>query len=280
MARSDWKRPALESLDPSLRRIRMTVSYHGSKYSGWQKQSNAISVAEVIEQCVQQMIGEKVEIVGSGRTDSGVHALAQVCHMDIANPNIRAEKFSLALNRLLPKDIRILKSDEVDGSFHARFTTMARMYRYYFKREAEMTAFDDQLVAKVKQFPSLELLNAYATCIQGTHDFTTFTASGDICPSKWRDIYESYWSYEYDRFSHQLLTYTICGNAFLYKMVRSLVGSMMEFAAKNVTKEEFLSILDSKERIRCGRTAAACGLYLYKISYDPQEYAWFEEDNV
>ena len=129
MARCDWRRPDLEPLDSSLRRIRMTVSYHGSNYSGWQRQVNATSVAQIIEEKVLEMIGEQVEVIGSGRTDSGVHALGQVCHMDITNKRIQAEKFSLALNRLLPKDIRIMESSEVDGSFHARYTTMARMYR-------------------------------------------------------------------------------------------------------------------------------------------------------
>ncbi len=276
MARSDWKRPDLEPLASNLRRIRMTVSYHGSHYSGWQKQSNAKAVAEIIEEKVKEMIDEDVQVVGSGRTDSGVHALGQVCHMDIANTRVNAQKFAPALNRLLPADIRILDSSEVDGTFHARFTTMARMYRYYYKRESEMTAFDEQLVAKVKQFPDLGLLNAYAQLLQGTHDFTTFTASGDICPSRYRDIYESYWRMETDRFGSELLTYTICGNAFLYKMVRSLVGSMMEFAHKQVSADEFAGILASLDRSRAGRTASACGLYLYRISYDPAEYAWFE----
>lgn len=255
----------------------MTVSYHGAHYSGWQRQNNAIAVAQVIEETVKTMIGEDVEIIGSGRTDSGVHALGQVCHMDIHNKGIKAEKFALALNRLLPSDIRILESSETDGSFHARYTTMARMYRYYFKREIDMTAFDDQLVAKVKQFPSLELLNGYAACIQGTHDFSTFTASGDICPSRWRDIYESFWQEETDRWGKSLLSYTICGNAFLYKMVRSLVGSMMQFAQNGLSVEEFSSILASKDRSKAGRTAQACGLYLYCISYDEEAYAWFEE---
>jgi len=277
MARSDWTRPDLEPLGPGLRRIRMTVSYHGSHYSGWQKQANAKAVAEIIEQAVKQMIDEDVQVVGSGRTDSGVHALAQVCHMDIANTRVKAQKFALALNRLLPADIRILDSSEVDGTFHARYTTMARMYRYYYKRECDMTAFDDQLVAKVKQFPPLDLLSSYAQVLLGTHDFTTFTASGDLCPSRWRDIYESYWKVETDRYGKQLLTYTICGNAFLYRMVRSLVGSMMEFARKGLTGEEFADILASLDRSRAGCTAGACGLYLYRISYDPAEYAWFEE---
>lgn len=277
MARSDWNRPDLEPLGPGLRRIRMTVSYHGSRYSGWQKQSNAMAVTEVLEKTIKQMIGEEVEIIGSGRTDSGVHALAQVCHMDVFNTSIKAEKFAPALNRLLPPDIRILDATEADGTFHARYTTMARTYRYYYKRECDMTAFDDQLVAKVKQFPSLKRLNEYAQAVAGTHDFTTFTARGDLCLSRNRDIYESYWQLETDRWGKEMLTYTICGNAFLYKMVRSLVGSMMEFAQKDMEKEAFEHILASLDRSLAGRTAGASGLYLYRISYDPAEYAWFEE---
>ncbi len=277
MPRSDWRRPPLYQLDPSRRRIRLTVSYHGGHYSGWQRQHNAITVVQVLEKTVKTMIGEDVVIVGSGRTDSGVHALGQVCHMDIQNKKVKAEKFALALNRLLPPDIRILESRETDYTFHSRFTAMGRIYRYYYKKEQDMTAFDQHLVAKVKRFPSLELLNGYASCIQGTHDFTTFTASGDVSSSRWRDMYESYWEMETDRWGKQLLTYTICGNAFLYKMVRSLVGSMMDFAEVGMSVENFSAIFASKDRSRVGRTAQACGLYLYRVSYDETEYAWFEE---
>jgi len=277
MARSDWRRPALEPLDEKLRRIRMTVSYHGGHYSGWQRQSNAVAVAQKLEEAVTTLIDETVEIIGSGRTDSGVHALGQVCHMDIANPRMPGEKFAVALNRILPADIRILESREVDGSFHARYTTMARTYRYYFKRHSDLTGFDATLVATVKEFPPKELLDAYAAIIEGTHDFTTFTASGDLCPSKERDIYESYWRLEEDRWGGQLLSYTITGNAFLYKMVRSLVGSMMEAAQAGVDSREFRSRLEAKDRSGAGRTAGASGLYLYRISYDEDEFAWFEE---
>ena len=277
MARSDWRRPALEPLGEGLRRIKMTVSYHGGHYSGWQRQTNAIAVAQVLEEAVTTLIGETVEIVGSGRTDSGVHALGQVCHMDIANTRLPAKKFAVALNRILPPDIRILESSEVDGSFHARFTTMARTYRYYFKRHDEVNGFDATLVATVKEFPPKELLDAYAKVIEGTHDFTTFTGSGDLCPSKMRDIYESYWRLEEDRWGGELLSYTITGNAFLYKMVRSLVGTMMTAAHEGMESEEFRARLEAKDRSGAGRTASASGLYLYRISYDADEYAWFEE---
>ncbi len=280
MARSDWRRPALEPLGEGLRRIRMTVSYHGGHYSGWQRQSNAIAVAQLLEEAVATLIDETVEIVGSGRTDSGVHALGQVCHMDIANSRLPAKKFAVALNRILPPDIRILESSEVDGTFHARFTTMARTYRYYFKRHGDVNGFDATLVATVKEFPPKELLDAYAKIIEGTHDFTTFTGSGDLCESRMRDIYESYWRLEEDRWGGELLSYTITGNAFLYKMVRSLVGTMMQAAHAGMGSEEFRALLEARERSGAGRTASASGLYLYRISYDEDEYAWFEEEGT
>lgn len=277
MARTDWRRPPLLPLEEGVRRIRMTVAYDGQHYNGWQKQVNGLGVSDRIEQEIQNMTGEKVNLVGSGRTDSGVHALAQVCHFDTYNQKIDGKVFAVALNRLLPADIRIMESQEVDGTFHARFTAMGRTYRYYIKQEREMTPFDAKQVTKVRRFPKIELLNEYAAHIQGTHDFTTFTSRGDSSTSRWRDVYESYWAYETDRFGSKVLTYTISGNAFLYKMIRSLVGSMLEFAEKDVSAAEFRQILDSRDRKRSGRTASPWGLYFYAISYDPEEFAWFEE---
>ncbi len=277
MPRTDWRRPPLAPLEEGIRRIRMTVAYDGQHYNGWQRQTNGVGISERIEQEIQNMIGEKVKLVGSGRTDSGVHALGQVCHFDTFNQKIDGKVFAIALNRLLPTDIRIMESREVDGTFHSRYTAMGRKYRYYIKLEKEMTPFDMKQVAKVRKFPTIELLNAYAAYIQGTHDFTTFTAIGDKSLSRWRDIYESYWSFEVDRFGSKVLIYTISGNAFLYKMIRSLVGSMLEFAEKGLDATVFKDVMDSHDRKRSGKTAPPWGLYFYAISYDSEEYAWFEE---
>ncbi|MGB4407889.1 MAG: tRNA pseudouridine(38-40) synthase TruA [Sphaerochaeta sp.] len=277
MPRTDWRRPPLAPLEEGSRRIRMTVAYDGQHYNGWQRQTNGMGISERIEQEIQNMIGEKVRLVGSGRTDSGVHALGQVCHFDTFNQRLDGKVFAIALNRMLPPDIRILESREVDGTFHSRYTAMGRKYRYYIKLEKEMTPFDVKQVAKVRRFSDIDLLNAYAAYIQGTHDFTTFTAKGDKSMSRWRDIYESYWSYEVDRFGAKVLTYTISGNAFLYKMIRSLVGTMLEFAEKGFDASVFKEVLESHDRKRAGRTAPPWGLYFYAISYDSEEYGWFEE---
>jgi len=267
----------LAPLEEGVRRIRMTVAYDGQHYNGWQRQTNGVGVSERIEQEIQNIVGEKIKLVGSGRTDSGVHSLAQVCHFDTFNQKIDGKVFAIALNSLLPTDIRIMESREVDGAFHSRYTAMGRKYRYYIKQEKEMTPFDIKQVGKVRKFPDIDLLNAYAAYIQGTHDFTTFTAKGDTSTSRWRDIYESYWTYEVDRFGSKVLTYTISGNAFLYKMIRSVVGSMLEFAEKGFDAAFFKEVMESHDRKRSGKTAVPWGLYFYAISYDPEEYVWFEE---
>jgi len=276
MARSDWNRPELEPLAQGLRRIRMTVSYNGAGYQGWQTQQNGVSVQQKLEEALQIMLGFSVTVIGSGRTDSGVHATGQVCHFDIAS-NIPVKAFKPRLNGLLPPDIRIMGAEETDGSFHARFTTMAREYTYLIKRIDDMTAFDHERVWAIREFPQMDLLEAYAREIQGTHDFTTFCSGKDDCKSKMRDIYASSWTLSKDCFGYDLLSYRITGNAFLYRMVRSLVGSMIEFALAGKSGETFKAALESRSRENCGRTAGPFGLYLTRISYDPNEYQWFEE---
>lgn len=276
MPRSDWRRPTEWPLEAGKRRIRLTVAYDGTPYNGWQRQQNGKSVQEELEKALYAMLKEPVEVFGSGRTDSGVHALGQVCHFDISSARIPSQAFVRALNQLLPRDIRIMDSAEVDGSFHSRFSTMAREYRYLVKEESGFKPFDKDRVGKVRRFPDFDLLNGYAACIEGTHDFSTFTGAGDLCPSKFRDIYVSRFSMEHDFWGDPVLVYTICGNAFLYRMVRSLVGTMLQLGGERAPVEEFKWRLEAKDRSQTGRTASAGGLYLSRISYDSEEYAWFE----
>lgn len=278
MSRKDWKRPALTPLSDDLRRIRITVSYDGSAFHGFQRQDNGNSVQEALENALKAMKLDAI-VQGSGRTDSGVHALGQVCHFDIPKTStIPAEKFKIALNTNLPKTIKIIDSQEVDGSFHARFTTMAREYRYFAKDSSSALPFDERYVGIFKKLPDISLLNSYAELLFGTHDFTTFSSARDICPSKVRDIYESKWYEEKDRFGSRVLVYKVVGNAFLYHQVRSMVGTMIESGNLGETKQCFKERLDSKLRSKALRTAPAEGLYLARICYDEDEYAWFEEE--
>lgn len=276
MSRIDWNRPEIERVEEGYRRIRLLVSYDGSAFHGWQKQKNELSVQGKIEDALSDVTGEDVLLFGSGRTDAGVHALGQVAHFDTRS-KIDGAKFSLILNTKLEKAIRILSSEEASDFFHARYSTMAREYWYLIKRMDLMLPFDSKRYSFVKDYSDIDLLNSYADCIFGTHDFTTFASARDECPSKFRDIYLSKWDMIKDQFGCDVLRYRVCGNAFLYHQVRSMVGTMLESSRIKLAKQEFRSILDSKDRSRAMKTAPPDGLYLARISYDEDEYAWFEE---
>ncbi len=277
MARKDWRRPEIERVEEGKRRIKLTVSYDGLKFHGWQAQDNAISVQSEIMRILSLVTKENIEVFGSGRTDAGVHALGQVCHFDTAS-SLPADKFKVILNTKLDKSIRVLKAETADPYFHARFSTMAREYWYMLKRFDDMLPFDDGRYSFVREFPSLELLNSYAESLFGTHDFTTFASSRDISESKCRDIYTSSWDIFPDQYGYEVLRYRVAGNAFLYHQVRSMVGTMLEAAFKNEGAMRFKERLDKKDRKEALKTAPSSGLYLARISYDDKEYLWFEEE--
>ncbi len=277
MSRKDWKRPSV-TMPEDKKRIKLVISYDGSSFHGWQNQDNAPSVESTIENELSLLLGEKVFLQGSGRTDSGVHALCQVAHFD-TNSSIDAKAYSFILNSKLPPSIRILSSEEMRDLFHARFTTMSREYWYFIKSYDSILPFDKDRVTAIKSLPNLSLLNEYASMLKGTHDFTTFCSSKDICESKVRDIYVSQWSEEKDLYGLRVYKYRVVGNAFLYHQVRSMVGTMVECALKNEDSESFKERLDSKNRANALKTFPSSGLYLAKISYDEDEYKWFEEEH-
>ena len=179
---------------------------------------------------------------------------------------------------MLPGSVRILSSWEPEGVFHARFTAMAREYWYLVKEYKDMLPFDSGRMTALRSLPDVNLLNSYASLLFGTHDFTTFCSSKDMCESKTRDIYESIWSEEKDGYGFKILKYKVVGNAFLYRQVRSMVGTMLDSALLGEDREAFKERLEAKDRSKALRTAPSDGLYLARISYDENEYLWFEEE--
>jgi tRNA pseudouridine38-40 synthase len=268
MARADWKRPTDFALPEGHRRIRVTVSYDGAGFSGWQRQKGARSVQEEIETALRKMLKVPVVVHGSGRTDAGVHAIGQVAHFDIINQSVPPEVFPIALNQLLPHEIRLRDGRQVDAFFHARFTSISREYRYLTKQDRDFTPFDRDRVSRIRKFPCLELLNQYARFLVGTHDFSTFSASGDQSHSRIRDLYTSSFNKERSAWGGDQLVYTVSGNAFLMHQVRSMVGTMLQMAENERSVEAFQRCLESKNRLEAGRTAPPGGLYLYRIEYD------------
>ena len=278
MARSDWNRPdTFSPPEEGKRRIRLFLSYDGSLYHGWQSQDDSISVQQVLEETLSAIVKEDITIFGSGRTDAGVHALRQCCHFDTSS-RIPGETFRVILNSRLDKSIRILSSDEVGGDFHARFSTESREYWYLVKEESEFLPFDKAHITQVRKLPSVEQLNTYARHIFGTHDFTVFASARDQSVSKYRDVYVSEWDEITDTFGCRVLRYRVAGNAFMYHQVRSMVGTMLSFAAKNLSEEEFVALIESRDRKLVHKTAPSDGLYLAEISYDRDKYQWFEDE--
>lgn len=260
------------------RRIILTVSYDGLYFHGWQEQDDALTVQETIKKELSTVLGEDVELFGSGRTDAGVHALGQVAHFDTTS-KIDASRFAVILNSRLPSSVRIISSKEAEGVFHARFTAMAREYWYFIKRWDDALPFDEGRMTMVRRRPDMSLLQSYASILQGTHDFTSFCSARDICPSKVRDIYVSEWTEERDGYSLPFLKYRVVGNAFLYHQVRSMVGTMVECALREETPRSFRERLESRDRQKALKTYPSSGLYLARISYDENEYSWFEEES-
>ena len=275
--RSDWKRPH-EWAGPAdgWKRIMMFVSYDGSDFHGWQSQGDGCAVQDRLSEVISSLAEEDIQVYGSGRTDSGVHALRQGCHFDTPL-SISPEKYRMIFNTRLPRSIRVLYSGEAPEGFHARFSTQSREYWYLVKEEKDMLPFDSRHITQVKKFPDIDVLNSYASAIEGTHDFTTFASSKDISESKFRDIYLSSWDIMKDLYGFDVLRYRVAGNAFLYHQVRSMTGTMLEAALKGEDAVSFVSRLDAKDRTLALKTAPSDGLYLADVSYDEEKYRWFED---
>lgn len=247
-------------------RIKLTIAYDGTHYAGWQVQPKDPTVQEKVEKAVAEVLNQHVPVVASGRTDSGVHARGQVCHLDSPNESMPAEKYSLALNRYLPADIRVIESGPAGENFHARYSATTREYRYYMLPLRTVQPFSRPYCYSNSGIPPVELLDQYAACMVGVHDFTTFSAAGDESPSKIREIFAA--SVYMQR---GVIVFRIVGNAFLWRMVRSLVGTMLELGRTGESPHYMKELLQRKDRSAAGATAPAHGLFLHKVSYGTKE---------
>ncbi len=245
------------------RRIRLLIGYDGTDFCGWQVQPVDRSVQGEIEKALAAVHGHPVRLHGSGRTDTGVHATGQTAHFDTDIASIPADKFVPALNSRLPGDVRIYRSEEVSPDFHARYSALRRAYRYVVRSYASMTPMDQRFCLSLPQLPGLAQLNGYAAYLVGVHDFTTFTTAKDASESRVREIYQASWN-----MNGAALEFTICGNAFLWRMVRSLVGTMLDAAREGFPPEYMRDILASADRGRAGTTAPAMGLRLERVEYE------------
>jgi tRNA pseudouridine38-40 synthase len=260
-----------------VRNLRLTLSYDGADLAGWQVQPGRTTVQGALASAIGRLSGENVLPQGSGRTDAGVHALAQVASFATAS-TIPVENWMKALNDILPASIRVLEVTEAAPEFHARKSARAKTYRYRMHRGAICPPF---LARYVWHYPSpLEesAMVAVAGVVVGEHDFTSFAAvdpervermaagenvhTTNVRPTNVRTIFSSSWTREGEE-----LIYTVRGNGFLHHMVRNLVGTFLLVGKGTVSPEDLRRILDARERTAAGATAPASGLYLVEVEY-------------
>ncbi|MBE5958942.1 MAG: tRNA pseudouridine(38-40) synthase TruA [Lachnospiraceae bacterium] len=243
------------------KRIRLIIAYDGTNYCGWQIQINGITVEEIINKALSDLLKEEIAVIGASRTDSGVHALGNVAVFD-SETKIPPEKISFALNQRLPEDIRIQKSEEVPLDFHPRFCDSVKTYEYkILNRRFDMPLY--RLYTHFVYMPlDVDKMKKAAEYIVGEHDFASFCSSGSQVENTVRTVYTLDVSKEND-----IISIKISGNGFLYNMVRIIVGTLIKVGLGVYPPEHVKEIIEAKDRYAAGPKAPACGLTLVGIEY-------------
>ena len=245
-----------------MKNVKLIIEYDGTNYHGWQSQSNAKTVQETVERAIHGLTGEVININGSSRTDQGVHAYGQVANF-FTESNIPHDRFSHALNRLLPADIIIRKSEEVSMDFHARYCAKGKKYRYLIYNSSFPSAIFRNRSYHVSHNLDLDSMKKALPFFKGTHDFSAFKATGSSVKTSIRTIFDVNLSRVDDN-----IWFEVSGDGFLYNMVRIMVGTLVDVGMGRIKAEEIPDIIESCDRKRAGRTAPPQGLYLVEVYYE------------
>ncbi len=246
-------------------RFFLYLSYKGTAYHGWQIQKNAPSVQETLQRALSLLLKEPVEVVGAGRTDTGVHASFYVAHFDTDNPapSEDAEAFCYRLNCVLPHDIAVRRTVRVTDTAHARFDAALREYRYYLLQEKD--PFRQETTWQYSVPLDVERMNEAAALLKEYADFTSFSKLHTDVKTHICRIRESFWSRQGTE-----LVYTVSADRFLRNMVRAIVGTLVEVGRGKIGVSRFREIIEARSRGMAGTSAPAGGLFLTRVDY-PQE---------
>ena len=245
-----------------MRNIKLTIKYDGKCYNGWQKQPNKLNIQGEIERAIYNITKEEVNLIGSGRTDAGVHALGQVANFK-TNSEIPIEKLPLAINSQLKNSIVIKEAEEVDERFHSRYNAKHKTYRYIINNSKCGTAIYRNLEYSYPFKLDAEKMKQASKYFEGEHDFKAFKSSGTSSKNSVRTIYKAIVKQEGEKIIIELT-----GNGFLYNMVRIISGTLLDVGLGKIRAEEIPEIIESKDRQRAGKTLPAHGLYLVEVKYD------------
>lgn len=243
------------------KRIRLIVAYDGTNYHGWQIQNNGITIESELNKHLSALLGEEIEVIGASRTDAGVHALGNVAVFDTVS-RMPAEKVSYALNQRLPEDIRIQKSEQVSLDWHPRHCDSRKTYEYHI--------FCSEFPMPIKRLYSyftyhtldVEKMNEAAKYLCGEHDFKSFCQANAQVLSTVRTLYSA----EVEKRGNEIVI-RVCGNGFLYNMVRIIAGTLMDVGKGKYEPQQMKEILEAKDRQAAGPTAPANGLMLMKYEF-------------
>lgn len=246
------------------RNLLLTIRFNGSHFAGWQVQKNAVAVMEVLQNTLEVVLKERPDVKGCSRTDSGVHALEYCVSFKTTN-SIPADRVVIAMNCNLPNSIVALRCVEVDDEFHARYSAVAKRYIYKILNTTLRDPFCDLLTWHLPKPLSVELLDQQAKQLVGTFDFKAFSniGTGTGTPETIRTIY----SFDVYR-EGDMVVFDVCGNGFLYNMVRIMVGTLIHIEAGLLKRDCIPDIIESRTRKRAGITAPPYGLYLKEVYYN------------
>jgi tRNA pseudouridine38-40 synthase len=246
---------------------RLTLSYRGAAYAGWQRQENAPSVQQTVEEALERLLGHPggaVRVVGASRTDAGVHARGQVAHLEIPAP-FPERGLVHGTNHFLPEDVRVLAAAGMPEGFHARKHAWGKEYLYRLSRAAVISPLDSLFLATLPGPVDLEKMARATESLPGRHDFTAFALAGGSHGQPFRSIVAARWEEEGEE-----LRFRVVGEGFLRGMVRALVGTLVEVGTGKRSPESFAGLLAGRPRGEAGPTAPAHGLVLERVFYPPE----------
>jgi tRNA pseudouridine38-40 synthase len=248
-------------------RVALGLEYRGSAYCGWQTQRSGCAIQDSLERALEKFIGLPCAAVCAGRTDTGVHAMAQVVHLD--SPVVRDDAaWVRGTNSHLPADIRVRWARQVDDDFHARYAARTRTYRYFLLNDAVDTAAFVGLLGWFHIPLDVAKMQQAATMLLGEHDFSAFRAAACQAKSPVRIMASATVEISASPLAQRLLVFSFCANAFLHHMVRNIVGELVYVGAGRRTLDEFVTVLNGRDRRCAAPTFAPDGLYLTDIDYD------------
>jgi tRNA pseudouridine38-40 synthase len=245
-----------------MRNIKLTIEYDGTNYLGWQVQPKGATIQGLIEEKLTLLTGEPIHLIGSGRTDAGVHALSQVAHFK-AKSLMEVLTIQRALNSLLPQDIVVRNVEEVSEDFHARKQSKSKVYEYRILNRPVRSAFHRAYAWHIPQSLDLQEMKKATQELVGEHDFSSFRSVGSPTRTAVRKVTRAEWKRNRDGF----IRFEVEATGFLKQMVRTIVGTLVEVGKGRITPEEFQRILQARDRKKAGPTAPAQGLFLKEVKY-------------